>query len=158
MAGNLQIVKLYVIVFAALHTGKYEQVVVIDLLLLVSKLQKILINLVEFLRAELDAEQFEPEFEGCVSASRCEGYVVVIQTDILRVNDFVGGNVLQHSVLVYSGRMSEGVSAYYCLVGLDRHIHQAGDRAAERVYLPGVDAGREIQVLVALDNHRDFLE
>ena len=45
----------------------------------------------------------KPVFQCSVTASCGEDYRIGIQTDILRVNDFVGAHILQDTVLVDAG-------------------------------------------------------
>ena len=54
--------------------------------------------------------------------------------------------------------MSEGIAAHNRLVRLNRHVHQAAHHTRHRNNLGGIDVGINVEVLVALQNHSDFLE
>ena len=54
--------------------------------------------------------------------------------------------------------MRKGVPSDNRLVRLDRHVHEVGDRAAQRIYSRSVDIGRESELPVGFQNHRNFLE
>ena len=111
--------------FCAVGSGEHQDVVVVDLLLLVGKLEELLVDIVQGLFAELDPEGLEPELEGGVTASRREDDRVGVDSHVDRVDDFVGFRILEHSVLVDAGRVGEGILSDDGLVRLDRHIHQA---------------------------------
>ena len=76
----------------------------------------------------------------------------------MRVNDFVSLYILQHTILVDTRRMGKSIATYNSLVGLHRHVHQAGHHTAGRINLLCIDVGLYFYILVTFDNHRHFLK
>ena len=71
----------------------------------------------------------------------------------MRVNNLVGLHILQHAVLVNAGGMGKGIPSHNGLIGLHRHIHQAGNHAARRINLLCVDISFNADAFVTFKNH-----
>ena len=54
--------------------------------------------------------------------------------------------------------MSKSIATYNSLVGLHRHVHQAGHHTADSVNLCRIDIGNNATFFVTLENHRDFFQ
>ena len=101
-AGHLQVFHLDAVVGGAIHSGQYEDVVVVDVFLLVGQAQEVFIHLVELLFLEFHAEHCQAVFQRGTSAACCQHYRVVVDSHVVRVDDFVGLHVFQHSILMYA--------------------------------------------------------
>ena len=55
-------------------------------------------------------------------------------------------------------RVSKSITAHDSLVRLHRHVHQTAHHSGHRNNLGSIDIGINIDVLVALQDHGDFLE
>ena len=142
-----------------ISTSEHQYILVGNFLLLISQLEELLVDLVELLLViYIHAVNMEAILQGCTTRAGCQYDSVIIQTHILRVDDFISLNVLQHAILVDTGRMSESIAAHNRLVRLNWHVHQAAHHARHRHNLGGIDVGINIDILVALQNHGDFLE
>ena len=84
-------------------TAQGEQIVIPHLLALVRILEEyIVIEVVQLLFAHPDSKTLEPVFQGGVAAAGCEHYLIVVDSHVLGVDDFVCGHILQDPVLVYA--------------------------------------------------------
>ena len=155
-ARYLQVVQLDAVRVASFGSCQHKHIVVGNFFLLVGQLQELLVDAVQFGIRNADAQHFESVLQGCTSRTRCENNGIVVHTHILRIDDFVGLHILQHTVLMYSAGMGKGVSAHNGLVRLHRHVHQRTDHATCGMYLARIDIGLNIQVVVAFQNHSHF--
>ena len=142
----------------AVYACENHNVIIVDVLFLVGEFEKRLINLVEFLEGGIDAECRQPAFEGGASAACGQNDGIVVYSHIVGIDDFIGLHILQHTVLVYARRVRERVAANDGFVGLHRHIHQARHESACGINLLRVDVAVDVNIVVAFDNHRYFLE
>ena len=83
---------------------------------------------------------------------------VIVDTHIFRVDDLIGLHVLQHTILVNTRGVCEGVTTHDRLIGLHRHVHQARYHTARAVNLCRVDVGDDLTLLMALEDHGDLLQ
>ena len=157
-AGGLQPVHLDDLLVTAVRTCKHKYVIIADFLFLVRKFEELLIYLVQLFLAELDSERLQTVFQCRMAAAGREDYGIGVQTYVFRIYDFIGGDILEHSVLMYAGGMGKGIATHYGLVGLHRHIHQVGNHTAHRINPSGIDIGLQVYVVVGLDDHRYFLK
>ena len=97
-------------------------------------------------------------FQSGTSATGSQYNGVIIDTYIFRIDDFVSLYILQHTVLMDTRRVRERISTHNRLVGLYRHVHQAGYHAAGRVNLLGIDIRIDINAMVTTENHGHFLQ
>src|SRR3990172_3731742 len=137
----------------------FVRALVKDLFFLVSELLEPLEGLIEVLGGEVKAKLSEPGLEGVAARVLAEHERRARNADRLGLHYFVGGFVLEQSVLVYAGLVREGVVADYGLVGLDHYAGYAAYEAARGVYLLGHDVGLEAEdVLPGLKYHDDLFE
>ena len=136
-----------------------SHIVVGDLFLLVSEHEELLVDLVErLLVLDVHAVDFQTIAQRSTSGTCGEHDLVVVESDVLRVDDLVGLYVLQHAVLMYATGVSEGIAADDGFVGLHRHVHQRGDHAGDRIDLACVDVRVNADVLMTFKNHGDLLQ
>ena len=140
-------------------SGQHQHVGIGDFLLLVGQFQELLIQAVEFLLVvDVDTEYMETELQGRTTRPCGEHNGVVVESHVLRIHDFIGMNVLQHTVLVYAARVGKSVAAHHSLVGLNGHIHQRAHHTGYGIDLRGVDIGLDTKVLMALQYHGNLLK
>ena len=113
-----------------ISTGKHQNILIGNFLLLISQLEELLVNFVELLLIiNLYAIDMETVLQCSTTRTGCQYDSIVIQSHILRINDFVSLNILQDTILMDTGRMSKCIATHDSLVWLDRHIHQAAHHA-----------------------------
>src|SRR5699024_5773060 len=112
----------------------------------------------QLLLIQLYSQYRQTILQGCTSATGCQYDGIIINTHIMRVNDFVSLYILQHTILVDTRRMGKSIATYNSLVGLHRHVHQARHHTAGWINLLCIDVGLDFYVLVTFDNHRHFLK
>ena len=81
-------------------TSKHQHVGIGNFLLLVGQLQELLIYLVELRLVNVNAIGLQTVFQGSASRTGCEDDAVVVDTHILGVDNLVGMNILQHTILM----------------------------------------------------------
>src|SRR5207253_7047958 len=91
------------------HRSDLPKVLVGDLFLRIRQLEEALPRRVILAVRERDAEPAEAVVEGVATGARGEHDARVGETYVLRLHDLVVQAVLQHAVLVDTGRMGEGV-------------------------------------------------
>ena len=155
---HLQIVHLDAVVLSTVSTSKHEYVVVVDVFLLVSQLQEFLIHLIELFLLQSHAQQLQTILQGCTSRTGSEYDGVVVDTHIVRVHNFVGLYILQHTILMNTTGMSKRILAHDGLVRLNRHVHQTRHHTACWINLCGVDISFNTYSLMALQNHRHLFQ
>ena len=155
-ARYLQIVQLDAVCIASFCSGQHKHIIVGNLFLLVGQFQELLVDAIQFAIRNTDAQHFESVLQGCTSRTCCENNGIVVHTHILGIDDFVGLDIFQHTVLMNSAGMGKGVSAHNGLVRLHRHVHQRTDHATCSMYLARIDIGLDVQVVVAFQNHSHF--
>ena len=99
-ACHLQELQLDVVVVGTVGTGEHQNVVVGNVLLLVGKFQEVLIDLVQLVLLHLHAQHVQTVLQGGTTASGSQYDGIVVDTHILRVDDFVSLHILQHTVLM----------------------------------------------------------
>ena len=156
--GHLKIFQFDAVVLRTVCPCQYQNVVIIDIFLLIGKFQELFIHFVQLLLIQLYSQYRQTILQGCTSATGCQYDGIIINTHIMRVNDFVSLYILQHTILVDTRRMGKSIATYNSLVGLHRHVHQAGHHTAGWINLLCIDVGLDFYVLVTFDNHRHFLK
>ena len=139
-------------------TGQHQDIVVVHFFLLVGQLQEFLISHVETFALHFHAQHAQTVFQSRPSATCGQNDGIVINTHILGIHDFVGLHILQYTVLMDSAGMGEGITSHDGLVGLYRHVHQAGHQTARRIYLLRIDIGIDADSFMAFKNHGHFFE
>ena len=135
------------------------QILIVDFLLLVAQRFELFKRFVEFVFVHAVAEFIEARFESVAAGMFAEHIAGVGPADIGGGHDFVGGFVLEHSILVNAGLVGEGVFADDGFVALHVQAGERADEAADRDEFFGVDAGGEGEgVLAGFDGHDDFFE
>ena len=145
-------------VLRTVSTCQNQDIIIIDVLLLISQLQEIFINLIQLFLIHLHVERMQTALQSGTSAASSQHNRVVIDTYIVRIDNLIGLHILQHAILMDTRRVSEGVTAYDSLIRLHRHIHQARHHAAGRIDLLRIDIGLDIDIVVTLDNHSHLFE
>ncbi len=121
------------------------QVASFDRLFLVGHLQKALIDLFKLLCVQDVAQLYQPVAQASAAGTSREHDLRVGHANVPRVDDLVGGALLEHTVLVDAGRVGKGVRPNDRLVGLHRDARQLADQPADRIDPPGIDAGLKTQ-------------
>ena len=134
------------------------EILVVDLLLLVSQIKEGIVHLVELLLVKLVAELLQAVLQRGMARTRGEHDLGLAGADLFRIDDLIGVALLQHAVLMDAGGMRERVGADDSLV----HLHvDAGDgrnQAGSLEELAGVDVGVGVKLpTVHLDAHDHFL-
>ena len=113
-----------------ISTGKHQNILIGNFLLLISQLEELLVNLVELLLIiNLYTIDMETVLQCSTTRTGCQNDSIVIQSHILRINDFVSLNILQDTILMDTGRMSKCIATHDSLVWLNWHIHQTAHHA-----------------------------
>ena len=105
------------------------EVLVIDFLLLVGKVQEVLIDLVERVALKLVAELLEAMLQCRVPAACGKDDLALACSDVCRVDDLVGVALLKHAVLMDARGVSKRISADDGFVRLHAHAGDGGDEA-----------------------------
>ena len=137
---------------------QHQHIGIAHLLLLVSQLQELLIDLVEFLVFQIHTVHVQTMFQGSPSATGRQQDAIIIDTHILRVHNLIGMYILQHTILMDATGMGKGITTDNGLVGLYGHIHQRRHHTRDGVNLRGVDVRLYLKVLVTFQNHRNLLQ
>ncbi len=125
------------------------QVLIVDLFFLVRHLDEAVVDGIYLLIGDLVAQVFEPFAHSVLARSRPEGQYCLGPADILRLHDFVGLPVHEHTMLVYACFMAEGVLADDSFVGLHRKAGEAGDHLRSLHDFASVDVGVGIELVGA---------
>ena len=99
-ACHLKVLKFDVMVLRPVRSGKHKEIIVTDLLLLVGQFEELIVKSVKFMAFHLDSKNLKTVFKGSVAASGRKHDVVVVYSHILGVDDLVGADVLEDSVLM----------------------------------------------------------
>ena len=108
--------------------------------------------------------EFEPELPNALA--ECMPTTVLAQhqirltdADFFGQHDFVGGSILQHTVLMYARFMRKRVFANDGLVARNMHPGDAGNQAAGWVQLARVDTGTDAKKFrTGFQRHNDFFK
>ena len=87
-------------VLSPVGSGEHKEIIVADLLLLVGQFEELIVKSVKFMAFHLDSKNLQTVFKGGVAASGGKHDVVVVNPHFLRVNDLVGTDILEDSVLM----------------------------------------------------------
>ena len=139
-------------------TCQHQHVGIRHLLLLVGQQQELLIYMVELALLQFHTVHVQTVLQGSAPTAGCQYDRVVVDAHILRVHNLVGVHILQHTVLMDTTRVGKGVTPYYGLVRLHRHVHQARHHPRRRIDLHRVDVRLDAQLLVTLQYHGYLLE
>src|SRR2546422_9510011 len=112
--------------------GDRDEVALVELVDLVAAPHRELVGALEGRAVERHAELSQPRGEAATSGELGHDDAPRLPADGLRRHDLVGPWVLEHTVLVDSGRVREGVRADDRLVRLDRDPGQLADEPARR--------------------------
>ena len=105
------------------------------------------------------AELGEPELKGMPPGPGGEDDPALSHPHLVGLHDLVVQLVLEHSVLVNAGGVSEGVAPDHRLVGLDRDAGVSRDQRAHLGEARRLDAGAQAEgLLPRAQDHDDFFE
>ena len=98
--GYLQEFQLDVVIVVSVCTGQYQNIVIRNILLLVSQLQEIFVHLIKLVLVHFYTQYVKTMFQGSTTATGSQNDSAIVNTHILRVDDFVGLHILQHTILM----------------------------------------------------------
>ena len=144
---------------ADLLDGQGLEIGVVELHLAVSQLLEPGESRVEGVSMNVVAELLEGIAERRPARVLTQHQLALALADGRRVHDLVGGALVQHTVLVDTGLVGEGVTAHDCLVVLHRIAGEAADDPAGLRQLLGPYAHLNTHVGIGpcLDGHDDLL-
>ena len=155
---NLKVVELHIVHLVTLSTSQYEDIIISNLLLLVGKYEEVSVNLVELLALNIHTVDMQTMLQGCTTRASCQYDACLVDTNLLWIHDLVCRGILQHTILMNTRRMCEGILTNDSLIRLNWHIHQRAYHTACRIYLRGVDVSINSEIRVCLEDHCDFLK
>src|SRR5450631_3438791 len=139
--------------------GEPTNLVVGDPLLAIGQRGEAGVQLVELGLVEREAQSLAARAERVAAAVLTEHQAALGNAHALRLDDLVGGPLLEEAVLMDAGLVREGVGADDRLVRLDAYADDLGEQLARRKELLRLDARRVGEPVGAgLQDHDDLLE
>ena len=137
---------------------QYKNIIIMNIFFPVCKLQEFLIYLVQFFLVKRYTQHRKTIFQSS-TATACSQYDgVIINTHILRINNFIGLYILQYAILMYSRRMGKSITPHDSLIRLYRHIHQTRYHATGGIYFLCTNVRFYLDFMMTLDNHCYFFK
>ena len=125
------------------------QIAVADRLAMLAERDDRVVDLVEILDRQREAERLAPALHGVAARVASEHELLGRLADVLRPHDLVGARVLEHPVLVDAGFVRERVAADDRLVGLHRFAGELREQLARLEQRRRCDAGVVRQAVAA---------
>src|SRR6185436_8118467 len=141
------------------HAGDLADLLVADPLLVVAHGDEPLVDDVHLGTAQAVAEVLAAIGQGVAAAVLAQHQAALRHAHRARLDDLVGGALLEEAILVDAGLVGEGVGADDGLVGLGIDADDLGEQLAGREEVGRVDAGLEVEdVLADPHGHHHLLE
>src|SRR5688572_5182151 len=126
-----------------------SQIVARDFVLLVRHAQEGVVDRFEALFGEVESHLRKAMLQTMSSRARGQNNLRLLCSDQMRVDDLVGGALLEHAVLVDAAGVRVGVGPDDRLVALDHHAGELGNHARGLDQKGGVDAGLDVEKVLA---------
>ena len=87
-------------VYIAIGSGKYENIIIGDIFLLISQFQEVFVHFVQFFLIHFYTQYMQTVFQRCTTAAGCQYNCIIVDTNIFRIDNFIRLYILQYTILM----------------------------------------------------------
>ena len=99
-ACHLQVFQLDTMILSTIRTCQYQNIIIVNVLLLIGKFQEFLVNLIQLLLIQRHAQHLQTVLQSGTSAAGGQYDGVIVDTHIMRIDNLISLHILQYAVLM----------------------------------------------------------